>query len=356
MTQRGFSKTVARAVGAFVAMTAMAGAAVAEVLPATGPLMRQSVDRLLLIDAERHGNRVVAVGDRGYILLSDDNGESWRRAKSPAGPLLSAVTFIDQKNGWAVGHDALIINTSDGGETWSKQFSAESEQRPLMDVLFLDASKGFAVGAYGAFYETADGGKSWNTRPLLPPPPAPPRGKAPARGAEPASGRGAVDDDKGSDEDKHLNAIVKLSDGKLLVVGEAGKIAKSEDSGKTWTRVESPYKGSFFGAIQAQDGTVVIYGLRGRIYRTDAGLKSWKQVDNTSVATLMGSTVLPDGTVVLAGAAGTVLVSRDNGTSFSPLKTGTTKAFSKALLGGPNSVLLLGEAGARDVILPTARR
>lgn len=322
----------------------------AQVLPESGPLSKQSVSRLLLVDAERYGNRVVAVGDRGYIVLSDDNGETWRRAKAPAGPMLAAVHFADAKNGWAVGHDSMILATSDGGETWAKQFSAESEQRPLLDVLFLDANNGFAIGAYGAFYGTADGGKTWAPRQLVPPPPAPPRGKAPV------NARGSVQDDKGGDEDRHLNAMLKLADGKLLVVGEAGKMARSDDAGKSWTRVEAPYKGSFFGAVQAKDGSVIAFGLRGRIFRTDAGLKSWKQVENGSVATLMGGSVLPDGSIVLAGNAGTVLVSRDNGATFTPFNTGTTKAFSKALLGGPNSVLALGEAGARDLLIPSSRQ
>lgn len=342
---------VGRALLALCLTGALAPLVQAQVLPESGPLTKQSVSRLLLVDAERHGNRVIAVGDRSYILVSDDNGESWRRAKAPPGPLLSAVTFVDAKLGWAVGHDSVILGTSDGGETWTKQFSAESEQRPLLDVLFLDAQNGFAVGAYGAFYATEDGGKTWNARQLVPPPPAPARGKAPAA----ATGRSATAQDQ-TDEDRHLNAIVKLADGKLLVVGEAGKMARSDDSGKTWSRVEAPYKGSFFGAVQAQDGSVIVFGLRGRIYRADSNLKTWKQIENASVATLMGGSVLPDGTLVIAGAAGTILVSRDNGQSFSRFDSGTTRAFSKALLGGPNSVLALGEAGARDLLIPGARR
>jgi photosystem II stability/assembly factor-like uncharacterized protein len=338
-------------------------AAHAQVLPETGLLSKQSMDRLLLIDAERIGNRVVAVGDRGYIVYSDDNGESWRRAKTPGAPLLTALTFIDQKNGWAVGHDSMVFATTDGGENWAKQFSAEKEQRPLLDVLFVDKNVGFTVGAYGAFYETADGGKTWTARKILEAPPPPPAAKAPAKGA-PAKGaaaapapsaRGEIADDKGGDEDRHLNGIVKIGDTSLLIVGEAGTLLKSDDTGKTWTKLTSPYKGSFFGGLVAEDKSVVIFGLRGKIFRAETGLKSWAPVDNASVATLMGGTRLPDGALVIAGAAGTVLVSRDNGQSFSPLKTGTTKAYSKALLGAPNAVLLLGEAGARDVLIPTKR-
>ncbi|QJR09717.1 Ycf48-like protein [Usitatibacter rugosus] len=301
------------------------GQAPAPQAPESGELRKITMERLLLADATRVGNRVVAVGDRGYVVYSDDNGTTWKRAKAPAAPLLTSVDFFDAKHGWAVGHDSVILATADGGENWTQQFSAPSEQRPLLDVLFLSAANGFAIGAYGAFYETTDGGKSWNGRKVIA-------------------------------DDKHLNSLLKLSDGKLMILGEAGTVLVSADAGKTWTVLPSPYKGSFFGGVTTDDGAVVAFGLRGRIYRSaDAG-KTWKQIDNASVATLMGGSRLPAGALVIAGAAGTVLVSRDQGNSFVPLPTGSNRAFSKALLGAPNSLLLVGEVGARDVALPSPPR
>ena len=77
-------------------------------------------------------------------------------------------------------------------------------------------------------------------------------------------------------------------------------------------------------------------------------------MENKSVASLMGSTRLPDGAIVLAGLSGTVLISRDNGESFSPLATGFTKALAAPLLGAPSALLLIGEAGVREVLLAGA--
>ncbi len=327
------------------------------VMPASGPLTKQTMTRLLLTDSARIGNRIVAVGDRGYIVYSDSNGESWERAETPANvPLLNAVFFADAKNGWAVGHDAIILKSVNEGKTWAQVFSAPKDQRPLMDILFTDANTGFAVGAYGSYYETTDAGKTWTARKLVEPPPkkAPP---PPAKKGKDAKADLDIDDGgKGGDEDRHLNAIVKIGDNRLFIVGEAGMLLKSDDGGKNWTKMTAPYKGSFFGAIQAQDGAVILYGLRGKIFRsTDASMKDWKAVENKSVASLMGSTRLPDGAIVLSGLAGTVLISRDNGLSFSPLPTGLTKAYAAPLLGAPNALLLVGEAGARDVVLPAAR-
>ncbi len=314
----------AAALGCGIALGAWAGPVDEQVLPAQGPLRAATVQRLLLLDAARAGDRIVAVGARGYIVLSDDQGVQWSRARAPEAPLLTAVDFIDATHGWAVGHDSVILATSDGGASWTQQFSAPAEQRPLMDVLFVSPESGIAVGAYGAYYETADGGKSWNARKIVP-------------------------------GDRHLNAIVQAAPGKLLIVGEEGTILVSGDAGRTWSPVASPYKGSLFGAVVAADGAVVAFGLRGHIFRsTDAG-HSWSAIDNASDATLMGATLLPDGAIVLAGAAGTVLVSRDDGRSFVALPAGTKHALAKAVLGGPGKVLLLGEAGPLEVPLPLAR-
>jgi photosystem II stability/assembly factor-like uncharacterized protein len=295
-----------------------------EVLPASGPVSATTMQRLLLLDAERFGNRIVAVGDRGYIVLTDNHGATWRRAKAPAAPLLTAIDFLDDQLGIAVGHDSVILASRDGGETWTQQFSAPADQKPLLDVIFVKKDFAVAVGAYGAYYESIDGGRTWSAR-------------------------------KVSADDKHFNAILELGEGRFLIVGEAGTILASTDWGKTWTPIASPYKGSFFGAMVTDDGAVVAFGMRGRIYRsTDKG-RTWKQVDNPSSATLIGGEKLPDGTLVIAGAAGTALVSRDQGQSFVPLKTGTTKAFAKPIQGDTDTILLLGEAGARKVPLPSTR-
>ena len=303
---------------AIAAATLLTAVDAKEVLPESGPVSINTMQRLLIVDAASVGTRVVAVGDRGWIALSDDRGASWKRAKSPAAPLLTAVDFIDDKRGWAVGHDAMILATADGGETWTKQFSGPLDQGPLLDVHFVDAKRGFAVGAYGTFYETSDGGAKWAARKVV------------------------VDD-------KHLNAIVDAGKGNLIVLGEAGTILRSGDAGATWQPVASPYKGSFFGGTTTRDGAVLAFGLRGRIYRSTDGGKTWTQVANASEASLMSASVLADGAIALTGAAGTLLVSRDNGETFTPLASGRRGVISKALAGAPGVILLLGESGVHEL-------
>jgi photosystem II stability/assembly factor-like uncharacterized protein len=299
--------------------------ALADGPPAPGSAVApRTLQRLLLVDAMRAGSRIVAVGDRGYIVLSDDDGATWRRAKSPDAPLLTALAFLDAKRGLAVGHDGTILATEDGGESWVQVFSAPSEQRPLMSVAWISPRKAIAVGAYGAYYESADGGRTWNARKIL-------------------------------NDDKHLNALIDAGHGRWLIAGEAGTLLASSDEGATWSPLASPYKGSFFGGLAASDGAIVVYGLRGRIFRSTDGGATWSAVDNASDAALMGGTRLPDGALVLAGALGVALVSRDNGRSFQPIDTGTSRLLSKPALGAPNGLLLLGEAGIARVALPLQR-
>jgi photosystem II stability/assembly factor-like uncharacterized protein len=280
-------------------------------------MYEQTMQRLLLVDAERFGNRIVAVGDHGYIVISDDFGKTWKRAKAPAAPLLTAVDFLDDTLGLALGHDSVILQTTDRGETWTQVFAAPTEQRPLLDVLYVKKDFAVAVGAYGAYYESTDG-KTWTGRKI-------------------------------TQDDKHFNAILELGEGRLLLLGEAGTILASNDWGKTWSPTASPYKGSFFGAIVAEDGAVVAFGMRGRIFRSTNKGTAWTAVENASTASLVGGEKLPDGSIVLTGASGVALLSRDNGLTFQPIQTGTTRALAKAVPGENGVILLLGEGGARAV-------
>ncbi len=285
------------------------------------------MERLLLVDATHRGSRVIAVGDRGYIVLSDDNGKTWRRAKSPAAPLLTAVEFLDAKSGWAVGHDSVILATDRRG----RDLGRSSSPRPPSSAPSSTSSSSTRTPATRSAptarsTRPRDGGKSWNPRKVI-------------------------------DDDKHLNAFVRAPNGHLVILGEAGTILLSPDAGKTWSAVPSPYKGSLFGGLVADDGAVVAFGLRGRIFRsTDAG-RTWKPVDNASDGDAHGRLEASRRRAGDRGRRAARCSSRaTTGSRSCRCATGSTKAFAKAVLGPPNAVILLGETGAREVALPSAKR
>jgi photosystem II stability/assembly factor-like uncharacterized protein len=281
-----------------------------------------TVKRLLLTNATYAGNRIVAVGDYGFILYSDDKGQTWRRAATTAPrTLLTAVYFADREHGWAVGHDGLILASADGGTSWKQQRYAPDEKKPLLGVWFKNPQQGIAVGAYALYLETADGGATWTPRQII-------------------------------QEDNHLNAITAFGDGKLAIAAEAGMLLISTDDGKTWTKSPSPYAGSFFGMLRLRDDSLLAFGLRGKAFHsTDAG-QSWQSIDSAGPTTLLGGGIGPGGLVVLAGPAGTVRVSHDGGLTFSPQAAAGATAFAAALPLDERRVLLFGEAGVSALELP----
>ena len=277
-------------------------------------------DKLLLLDATYAGKNIIALGERGTILMSGDEGNTWQPAASPTSMTLTAITFIDEQHGWAVGHDAVILGSSDGGKNWQQNFAAPEKQMPLLDVWFENSHTGFAVGAYGSFYQTQDGGRTWQARKVLA-------------------------------DDMHINTLVGGADGKIFLAGETGLMARSLDHGKNWQTLKSPYAGSFFGALRLRGDTLLAFGLRGHIFRsTDFGLH-WTAVPVATKSSLMGGSILADGATVIVGYDGLILISKDQGQTFSQLHTSTRKALAAALSTTTNQLLLFGEAGVASQIL-----
>ena len=313
-----------------VALSTAAQAATNVAEPATFAIESPKAAKGLMIDVAHAGKRLVAVGDRGHILYSDDQGATWVQAKVPTRQLLTAVFFIDEQHGWAVGHDAKILASTDAGATWTEQFKDLSREAPLLDVLFNDANHGFAVGAYGALIETTDAGKTWTD----------------------------VSDRLDNEDQYHLNAIAQVKDAGLFIVGEQGSMFRSSDEGQTWEKLEGPYEGSLFGVIgTAQPKTLLAYGLRGNLFRsTDFG-DTWEPValkaDRGALEFgLSGATLLDDGTLVVVGNGGSVVVSHDDGQTFSVFNRPDRISLSAVTAAGNGDLILVGQGGVR-VALPT---
>ena len=280
----------------------------------------------LLLDGAAAGSRLVVVGERGHILVSTDDGASWTQAEVPTRALLTAVHMHDERTGWAVGHDAVILRTGDGGETWTVAHQAPEEELPLLDVWFHDERNGFAVGAYGYFLATEDGGETWTSRAI-------------------------------SEDDFHLNALVPVADGmsdsdrsgsgRLYIAAEAGVIYRSDDGGATWRELPSPYAGSWFGGLAPDENRVLLAGLRGHLFRSGDGGDTWTEVATRTQATLTGAVRLPSGSIVITGLEGSVLTSDDGGRSVSARRLPSRQGISAALPLADGSVLLIGEFGVQ---------
>src|SRR5690606_13863195 len=90
------------------------------------------------------------------------------------------------------------------------------------------------------------------------------------------------------EDDAHLNNILELADGTLLIAAEAGHAYRSTDAGETWETLDFPYQGSMFGADAAGDGCVIFYGLRGHLLRSCDRGDSWEELQSGTENTLAG--------------------------------------------------------------------
>jgi len=272
--------------------TSVPGAAAAAAAFVPRPAVRSAfAERSMILDATRAGPRLVAVGERGVVLLSDDDGAHWRQAgKVPVDATLTAVSFADAREGWAVGHLGVILHSADGGETWSVQRIDPVEDRPLFAVAFTDARNGVAVGLWSLMLRTRDGGGTWEAA-ELPPPPGDTRA------------------------DANLMSVFGDGQGRLFIAGERGLVLRSLDGGATWSYHPTGYRGTFWSGTALADGTLIVGGLRGSVYRSTDNGEHWQRVETGSQSSVT-DLVAFDGRVQAVGLDGVSLDSRDGGASF----------------------------------------
>lgn len=334
--------------GGLAAVLAVAGMVYAAEPPPRFAEPARLAAKGLLIAIASAGERLVAVGDHGIIVLSEDKGASWTQAASvPTQALLTGVCFLDAQRGVAVGHDEVILTTADAGRTWTRTRYAPEAQRPLLDVWCGADGHVIAVGAYSAYLTSSDAGASWNEVKFTPTPRAAPAGAA----------RGAAADDTaaGAGEQAgggyHLNRIAGAAAARLYIAGEAGHLYRSDDGGASWLTLASPYEGSFFNVLPLGGDAVLAIGLRGHLYRSaDAGA-TWQKIDTGTLELLDGATQFDTGAVAIVGFSGAVLVSRDGGRSFTLRQQADRAGLAGVVAAGDETLAAVGEDGAKLISL-----
>ena len=287
--------------------------------PAADPVTLLAA-RTLLLDAQAFGQTIVAVGAGGHILRSTDSGNTWQLAAVPTRATLTGVHFPDGRHGWAVGHDAIILHSEDGGVTWNTQYQGPDLQVSFLDVYFLDAQTGFVAGAYGQFLATTDGGRTWTPRHVI-------------------------------EEDYFLNRISAGPTGTLYLAGEHGTLLRSTDRGATWRPIRTSYDGSFYGVLPLGPKTLLAHGLRGRVYRTEDDGGTWQPAPCELRGLLATAVRLRSGVIVVAGQSRLFAVSRDEGRSFAPWSPGLTTGVAELIEAPDGTPLAFGEDGVTR--LPT---
>ena len=337
--------------GLAVLWTTSALAGIAD--PAQRPADHLSVSqRPVLLDVTRAGARLVAVGERGVILVSTDQGKSWKQAPAPVAVTLTAVQFITPSKGWVLGHSGIVLYTSDAGESWVRQLDgvmaaqaelraaqtdttqgaenrlkmarrlvADGADKPFLAMAFENDMRGVIVGAYGLVFGTEDGGKTWT------------------------SWLDRVPNPKGL----HLYAVQR-DGGDLYLAGEQGLFLRSRDGGRSFSAIETPYRGSYFVLAASGPGQMVMGGLRGNAYRFDARADSFHKLDVPIPVSLSASTRLPDGRLMFINQAGQWLIGAGDALLAVPAPPGAPAIAVAATTDG--GLVMATWRGAMRVALP----
>lgn len=291
--------------------------------PLTDRLERSSplsarAQNALLTDLQRVGDHLVMVGADGHILLRSNVGRI-EQAHVPVDLLLTAVHFVDDRQGWAVGHDGVVLHSDDAGVNWTRQLDGKAinalmlewaqreverleadttatepaqenarfalddisagmdagPSRPLLDVWFRDAREGWVVGAYGIVLHTTDGGMSWAYVPELDNP-----------------------------DRLHLNTVLGLANGDLMIAGEGGRLYRQ--SGGRWQPAQVLTPASLYKLTQLRDGRVLAMGFGGALFISKDDGQQWQASRLSNGSHLYGAEQLPDDSVLITGQAGLI--------------------------------------------------
>jgi photosystem II stability/assembly factor-like uncharacterized protein len=294
--------------------------------------------RSMLFDGVSKEGLITVVGERGHVLISSD-GNNWQQITVPTRASLTGVYFHDKQNGWAVGHDAIVLKTTDGGQHWQKTYYDPEGETPLFDIWFKDDEHGLAVGAYGLYLVSDDGGASWNVSEMNI------ITNESAVDAIEEKNKAEDDDDFLDSYDLHLNSIALSDNGKLYIAAEAGNIYRSDDFGESWMLLPSPYVGSFFGALPVLEDIVLVFGLRGNLFRSENAGLDWEKIATPTQEMLTNGIITENDQIYITGLGGTILISTDNGKSFTLQEQGHRNGFTAIVHNPDNQLITVGEKG-----------
>jgi photosystem II stability/assembly factor-like uncharacterized protein len=324
-------------------------------LDAPAMMLKRQITSTQMQAVAHAGERLVAVGIRGLVLVSDDGGKQWVQANVPVATDLTDVYFPTAKDGWAVGQEGVVLHTRDGGKTWDKQLDgrmtqklltehfqslvdsgheeakrylqdtqlnyASGAEQVLLSVWFKDAQHGFVCGSFGTLLATDDGGVTWESW---------------AENFE-------------SDIAPHFYAIRGTQKG-VMVASEKGIVFRLDPDKNRFVAMQTGYTGTFFSLLETGDA-VLAMGLRGNVYRLKGNSSQWEKLESGVSAAITASAALPDGGALLATQTAQLLVTQDGGDHFQKVKVERPMSFAGIAAAAPGTAVVAGSGGVRMIPL-----
>jgi len=258
-----------------------------------------------------NGKVIVGASGAGAMVVSDDNGASWKRqplaqptsvigiAPCPDGSFVAvdfykkawfgdatarqwkssalknsvnplAVTCDTTGRAWVVGSNLAIQSSADQGGTWTAiELGGDAM---LGTIQFVDSSSGIATGEFGTVATTNDGGKTWAKTKI-------------------------------AQKDFYSYSAAFINRNQGWMSGVAGVVLGTKDAGRTWSEVPNKSGGPIY-ALTRQGEKVYGVGTGGALSELMDGQFQRLDYDKPAPAFLTSVAPVGDKHLAIAGAAG----------------------------------------------------
>ena len=244
--------------------------------------------------------------EEGALFRTRDGGATWQRVGSDTVTPIIRTSFVTPKLGWGISENR-IFSTEDGGGIWTRQLRSE---HPLSAIVFVDERNGLVVGEGGIIYRTAEGG---------------------VPSEELCAGSTCQEEELSTWDRVQSGTTSALTDiafvdfvesleflqsSQLWITGEKGLVLRSSDAGVNWETMDTGVDATLLSISFSRAGKGVAVGEDGTILVTADGGRTWQPSDAGTSSRLNAVDFAGGAAVWAVGDGGTVLYSGDSGVTW----------------------------------------
>ena len=274
----------------------------------------------------------------------------WARQQSGTSFTCFGISFRDKTNGFVVCREALILGTTDGGDTWVDRSNWKVPNRELKAVTFVNSNRAFACGGGSSIYRTTDGGANWTSQ-----------GFWPMYGFTAISfcdtlhgcavGWGGTilrTTDGGDHWVQQTSGTtewlldVDLQSPEICTVVLQYGVLRTTDGGNTWV-MNRDVGGNGISFTDNLVGTII--GGYGMIFRTTDGGNTWTQQASGTTIHLQAVSFSDSSNGTVVGPDGLILRTTDGGDHWTTQSSGTIAWLFDVQMIDANTVTVVGDTG-----------